>query len=76
MNVFLEACGLHRTYASVGSLNLIGAQQLNNLVCTMVKGKNVYAWIVQCSTHSKLNVANLEKIKSSNGMYLCSDIGV
>ena len=62
-----------RICGSVGSLNLIGAQQLNNLVC-ITKGKNVHAWIIQCSTHSKLNAAKLKK-KRPNSMYLCSDIG-
>ena len=43
-------------------MNLIGAQQFNNLVCT-TKGKNICAWIVQCSMHSKLNPAELKEIK-------------
>ena len=73
--VFLEACGLYKTYASVGPLNLIGGQQLNNLVRT-TKGQNVLAWIVQCSAHSKLNATNLEKLRSLKSMYLCSNIGI
>ena len=60
---------------SIISLNLIGVQQLNNLV-HMTKGKNIRTWIVQCSVHSKLNAANLKKLRISNGMYLCSDIGI
>ena len=50
-NVFLEACGLCKTCSSIGSLNLIGTQQFNNLV-HMIKGGNVLAWIIQCSVHS------------------------
>ena len=56
MNVFLEACGLIKTRDHIGQLNLIGAQQLKNLVWT-TKGKNMHAWIVQCNTHSKLDEA-------------------
>ena len=75
MHVFLEACGLNRTCAKVSSLNLVGVQQLNNLV-RMTKGKNVCPWIVQSSAHSKLNTAEVEKLRSSNGMHLYSYIGV
>ena len=53
-----------RMCASVGLLNLIGAQQLNNLVCILPKDKNLCTWIVQCSAHSKLNAAEVEKLKS------------
>ena len=61
-NVFLEACGLGRMHDSVGQLNLIGVQQINNMVCT-TKGKNLHPWIVQCSVHSKLNAAEFKKNK-------------
>ena len=75
MNVFLEACGLGRMHNSVGQLNLIGEQQINNMVCT-TKGKNQHAWVIQCSMHNKLNAAELENLRCPNNMYLCSDIGV
>ena len=75
MNVFLEACYSSKTCASVGLLDLISVQQVNNLV-HMTKGKNVQAWIVQCSTHSKLNAAHLKELKSLNGTYLCSYVGI
>ena len=75
MNVFLEGITSSIRCKHVVQLNLVDAQQLNDLVCTN-KGKNVCAWIVQCSTHSKLNAAELEKSKCTNSMYLCSDIGV
>ena len=74
MNVFLEACGLHRMCASVSSLNLYGVQKLNNLVHATI-GKRMHARIVQCSACSKLNVAEVEKLRSLNGRYLSSDIG-
>ena len=48
----MEACYLSKMRASVGLLNLIGVQQLNNLV-HMSKGKNMYACNIQCSVQSK-----------------------
>ena len=75
MNVFLEACGLGRTRESVNYLNLIGAQQLSNMVCT-TKGKNLCAWVVQCIVNHKLNSTELEKSRSLNGIYLYSEIGI
>ena len=39
INVFLEACFLYRMCASIGSLNLIVAQQVNNLVHIAKKKK-------------------------------------
>ena len=75
MNVFLEAYGLGRTRDSVSQLNLIGMQQINDVVYT-TKGKNLRAWVVQCSMHSKLNAAELEELQLPNCMYLYSDIGI
>ena len=60
--MFLEACSLHRICANVGLLNLIGVQQLKNLV-RITKHKNVCAWIVQCSAYNKLNAIEGRKIK-------------
>ena len=74
-NVFLEAFGLGRMLNSVGQLNLIGMQQINNMVRT-TKGINLCTWVLQCSAHSKLNAAELEKLSYPNGMYFCSYIGV
>ena len=56
-------------------LNIIGAQQINNIVCA-TKGKNLCTWVVQCSMHSKLNTTELEKLKSPKMVYFCSYIGV
>ena len=74
-NVFLEACSLHRTCSSVGSLNLIGVQQLNDLV-HMTKSKNMCTWIVQYKKHIKLNAAEVRKLKSPNNIYLYSNVGI
>ena len=60
MNVFLEACGLKRICDHVGQFNVIGAQQLNDLMC-MSKCKNVCAWIVQYSAQLKLNAIEVEE---------------
>ena len=74
--MFLEACSFGRMHDSIGWLHLIGVhQQYNDMVHT-TNGKNLHAWIVQCNMHSKLNVADLEKVICLNSMYLCSDIGV
>ena len=75
MNVFSKACGLGRTHDSFGKLNLIGVQQLNDMALT-TKGKNIHACIIQSSMHSKLYVAELEKLKNPNSMYLYSSIGI
>ena len=67
INVFLEACDLGRTRDNAGYLNLIGMQQVNDMVLT-TKGKNLCAWVVQSTTHSILNAAELKEIKCPNAM--------
>ena len=74
MNVFFEACSLSIMHDHIGQLSLIGLQQLHDLVCITI-GKNMCTWIVQCKAHKELNAAEVEKLKSSNGMHLYSDIG-
>ena len=69
MNVFLEACGLGRMCNSIGLINLIGAQKVNNMVHT-TKGKNLCAWVIQYNVHRKLNAAELEKLRCLNSIYL------
>ena len=64
INVFLEACGSSRMCDHIGQLNLIGGQQLNNLV-HMTKGKNICSQIVQCSMHTKLDAAKVKKNKKT-----------
>ena len=75
MNVFLETFGLDKMRDSVGQLNIIGAQKINDILRT-TKGKNLCAWVIQCSAHSKLTTAELKKLRCPNDMYLCSDIGI
>ena len=75
MNVLLEACSSSGMRKHVGQLNLIGAKQLNNLVCT-TKGRNICAWVIQWSMRNKLNAAELEKVKCPNGTHLCTDTSI
>ena len=39
------------------------------MVCT-TKSKNLRAWVVQCSVHSKLNAAELVKIIDAQMVYI------